>query len=83
VYDNQLDATGAMHVTIGDGGNREGLYTNWKTPTPTWSFFHKSEYGSGLLRLINKTTAEWEWHENSSPEPYSRADSYVLNNIAV
>ena len=38
VYDLQNDATGAMHVTIGDGGNREGLYTKrvpLARPSPT------------------------------------------------
>ena len=71
-----------MHITIGDGGNREGLYTHWQSPIPAYSAFHASEYGSGLLRLINATTAVWEWHVNSDDES-KIADSFVLNNIAV
>jgi len=81
VYNLQNDATGAMHVTIGDGGNREGLYTKWQTPSPAWSAFHKSEFGSGLLTFINATNAQWTWHMNSADESII-ADSYSLINIA-
>jgi hypothetical protein len=80
-YNMQNDPTGAMHVTIGDGGNREGLYTSWVTPTPAWSAFHKSEYGSGTLTFYNASVAEWQWHMNSADESVV-ADSFVLNNIA-
>jgi 3',5'-cyclic AMP phosphodiesterase CpdA len=29
VYNNQLDPKGPYYITIGDGGNREGLAANW------------------------------------------------------
>jgi hypothetical protein len=29
VYDNEVDPCGPVYITIGDGGNREGLALEW------------------------------------------------------
>uniref|UniRef100_A0A6V7QXW0 Purple acid phosphatase n=1 Tax=Ananas comosus var. bracteatus TaxID=296719 RepID=A0A6V7QXW0_ANACO len=34
VYNNTADPCGAVHVTIGDGGNREGLASDFAEPAP-------------------------------------------------
>ena len=57
------------------------LPRRWQSPSPAWSAFHKSEYGSGLLTFINATNALWTWHMNSADESII-ADSYTLINIA-
>ncbi|KAJ8622071.1 hypothetical protein MRB53_030600 [Persea americana] len=37
VYNGKVDPCGAVHVTIGDGGNREGLAQRYKNPKPDWN----------------------------------------------
>ena len=81
-FNNAVDPTGAMHVTIGDGGNREGLYTKWLSPQPKWSAYRDAEYGHGELTLLNASVAQWTWIRNADPEPVS-TDAYTLYNIAV
>jgi hypothetical protein len=68
VFNNKLDPTGAVHVTIGDGGNREGLYNNWENPQPAYSAFREAFYGHGELTLVNDTHASWAWLRNDDGE---------------
>jgi hypothetical protein len=68
VYDNKADPTGAVYITIGDGGNREGLYSNWKNPQPAYSAFREAFYGHGELTLVNDTHARFAWLRNDDGE---------------
>ena len=52
-----------MYITIGDGGNREGLATKWLAQTPV-SAFRMATYGHGELQVVNATAAHWTWHTN-------------------
>ena len=74
VFDNALDASGAVHITIGDGGNREGLYNNWNSPQPAWSAFRDAFYGHGELSLVNDTHARFAVFRNDDGE-HVEADS--------
>lgn len=61
------DDEGCVFVTIGDGGNREGLYDRWKTDDsmPEWvAFRNGSHYGRGDLVVLNKTHLRWQWWPN-------------------
>jgi hypothetical protein len=73
VVDNAVAAGGScapVYVTIGDGGNREGLAAAWKSPQPAWSAFREASYGHGTLHLdADATTAVWTWHRNQDGEP--------------
>ena len=82
VYNNALDSTGAIYVTIGDGGNREGLYTNWVDPQPATSRFRQAEYGHGELTFVSATTATWSWIRNVDAEP-TPSDTLTITNVAV
>jgi hypothetical protein len=42
VYNGRLDPCGAVHITIGDGGNREGLARRYHSPL----YIHASEIWS-------------------------------------
>ncbi|KAF9595067.1 hypothetical protein IFM89_036526 [Coptis chinensis] len=64
VFDNEPNSCGPVHVTIGDGGNREGLAMMFKKPTPPISLFHEASFGHGRLRVLNQTHAHWSWHRN-------------------
>ena len=60
-YNNKRDAAGPVYITIGDGGNREGLATKWLAETPV-SAFREATYGHGEITLINSTACLWTWH---------------------
>ncbi|KAJ9542653.1 hypothetical protein OSB04_029159 [Centaurea solstitialis] len=64
VYDNNANPCGPIYITIGDGGNREGLAMNYQEPTPSISLFREASFGHGRLRIVNGTHAHWSWHRN-------------------
>ncbi|XP_075490856.1 LOW QUALITY PROTEIN: purple acid phosphatase 22-like [Primulina tabacum] len=68
VYDNKADPCGPMHVTIGDGGNKEGLAMLFRSPSPSISLYHEPSFGHGRLRVHNSTHAHWSWHRNNDSD---------------
>ncbi|XP_078436884.1 purple acid phosphatase 18 [Wolffia australiana] len=69
IASGRLDPCGAVHITIGDGGNREGLATRYLEPKPRWSAFREASFGHGELQIMNETHALWSWHRNDDDEP--------------
>lgn len=59
------DARGPVYVTVGDGGNREGLQRDWLPDAAGLSAFRAAAFGHGLLTIQNATHARWEWHDNA------------------
>jgi len=75
VYKNATEhCGGTVHITIGDGGNHEGLNpAEWVVPgrpapplydQPEWSQYRELAFGYGRLRLHNASHAEWQWFKN-------------------
>ncbi|KAI8010354.1 Purple acid phosphatase 18 [Camellia lanceoleosa] len=69
VYGGRLDSCGAVHVTVGDGGNRE-----------EWSVFREASFGHGELKIVNSTHALWSWHRNNDDEPV-RSDEVRITSL--
>ena len=67
--DGQCDPAAPVYITIGDGGNREGLETAWTNPQPEWSLFRQSSYGHGQFTAFNATHAQWRWLQNTALAP--------------
>ena len=59
-------SSGIPHITIGDGGNREGFAYQWNEPQPDWSAIREYAYGYGTLKL-NQSHAVWRWMRNDDP----------------
>uniref|UniRef100_A0ACD5ULI9 Uncharacterized protein n=1 Tax=Avena sativa TaxID=4498 RepID=A0ACD5ULI9_AVESA len=81
VYKGGLDPCGAVHITIGDGGNREGLAHRYHNPKPFWSVFREASFGHGELKIVNSTHAHWTWHRNDDEEPV-RTDDVWINSLS-
>lgn len=81
VYDGKLDNCGPVHITIGDGGNREGLSSSFMDSPPEISIFREASFGHGSLEIVNTTHARWEWHRNDDDEPVV-TDSIWLTSLA-
>ncbi|CAL5389278.1 unnamed protein product [Camellia sinensis] len=75
VYNKKADPCGPVHVTIGDGGNREGLAFNFKKPSPSISLYREPSFGHGRFRILNTTHAHWSWHRNNE------SDSLVTDDV--
>ncbi|KAL9268632.1 Purple acid phosphatase 18-like protein [Drosera capensis] len=81
VYDGKTDSCGAVHITVGDGGNREGLAHRFKDPQPEWSVFREASFGHGELKIVNASHAHWSWHRNDDDEPF-RSDEVWITSLA-
>ncbi|KAJ4764809.1 Purple acid phosphatase [Rhynchospora pubera] len=66
IYNNKADQCGPMYITIGDGGNREGLALEFEKDHKSahLSVFHEASFGHGRLKVINGSSAHWSWHRN-------------------
>lgn len=80
VFDNTVDPCGPVYITVGDGGNREGLALKFKKPKPSISVYEEASFGHGRLRVYNQTHAHWSWHRNNDSDSFV-ADQVWLQNI--
>jgi acid phosphatase type 7 len=78
VYKYECTAGAPTYITIGDGGNAEGLASEWVEPQPSWSIFRQASYGFGALQVINSTHAQWAWHQNGDLIP-AISDQVLFN----
>ncbi|KAJ4970495.1 hypothetical protein NE237_003594 [Protea cynaroides] len=68
-----------VYLTIGDGGNIEGLSTVLIEPQPHYSAFREPSYGHGIFAIKNRTVAYFSWHRNH--DGYAiEADSLWFHN---
>ncbi|KAL9270293.1 Purple acid phosphatase 2-like protein [Drosera capensis] len=68
-----------IYITIGDGGNQEGLATEMTEPQPSYSAFREASFGHGIFDIKNRTHAYFSWHRNQ--DGYAvEADSVWLRN---
>ncbi|XP_057438141.1 probable purple acid phosphatase 20 [Lotus japonicus] len=81
VYKDKADNCGPVHITIGDGGNREGLATKYIDPKPEISIFREASFGHGMLEVVNASSALWSWHKNDNDEPVL-SDSLWLTSLS-
>jgi len=81
VYKNQGNPCGAVHITIGDGGNREGLASEYQDPPSSLSIFREPSFGHGEFVIYNATHAHWSWHRNEDNESII-SDGVWINSLA-
>ncbi|XP_058074934.1 purple acid phosphatase [Magnolia sinica] len=58
------DPSAPVYITIGDGGNLEGLATNMTEPQPMYSAFREASFGHAIFDIKNRTHAYYSWHRN-------------------
>lgn len=58
------DPSAPVYITIGDGGNLEGLATNMTEPQPKYSAFREASFGHATFDIKNRTHAYYAWHRN-------------------
>ncbi|KAH9542938.1 hypothetical protein CY35_13G035400 [Sphagnum magellanicum] len=78
-YQMNIDPCGMMHITVGDGGNHEGLANEWLYPQPEWSMMREASFGHGELDVKNATHAYWSWHRNNDNEAVKADDVWITS----
>ncbi|KAH7282213.1 hypothetical protein KP509_35G019500 [Ceratopteris richardii] len=73
------DRSAPVYVTVGDGGNIEGLARTYIQPQPEYSAFREASYGHAILDIKNRTHAHLMWHRNDDGE-VSIADEFWIQN---
>ncbi|MBA0782524.1 hypothetical protein Gotri_000401 [Gossypium trilobum] len=58
------DQSAPVYITIGDGGNIEGLANNMTEPQPAYSAYREASFGHAVFGIKNKTHAYYSWHRN-------------------
>ncbi|RWR74377.1 purple acid phosphatase [Cinnamomum micranthum f. kanehirae] len=58
------DESAPVYITIGDGGNLEGLATNMTEPQPHYSAYREASFGHAIFYIKNRTHAYYSWHRN-------------------
>ncbi|KAK9755639.1 hypothetical protein RND81_01G040200 [Saponaria officinalis] len=79
VYDGKANKYGPVHITVGDGGNREGLSRSFQDPKPDISIFREASFGHGQLHVVNAMQAQWTWFRNQDDESVP-ADTCTFTN---
>ncbi|XP_051126994.1 bifunctional purple acid phosphatase 26-like isoform X2 [Andrographis paniculata] len=68
-----------IYITVGDGGNQEGLAAKYREPQPDYSAFREASYGHSTLEIKNRTHAIYHWYRNDDGKRVP-ADSFVFHN---
>lgn len=60
----EQDESAPVYITVGDGGNLEGLAGPFKDPQPAYSAFREASYGHAMLEIKNRSHAYFYWNRN-------------------
>ncbi|KAI3464898.1 hypothetical protein Pfo_021561 [Paulownia fortunei] len=73
------DDSAPVYITIGDGGNQEGLVTEMTEPQPSYSAYREASYGHGIFDIKNRTHAYFSWHRNQDGFAVEADSLWFLN----
>ncbi|KAJ4754527.1 Purple acid phosphatase [Rhynchospora pubera] len=68
-----------VYITIGDGGNIEGLASNMTEPQPSYSAFREASFGHAIFEIKNRTHAHYTWHRNQDGERVAADEEWFTN----
>ncbi|XP_037463837.1 phosphoenolpyruvate phosphatase-like [Triticum dicoccoides] len=73
------DKSAPVYITVGDGGNQEGLAWRFNDPQPDYSAFREASFGHSTLQLVNRTHAVYQWNRNDDGK-HVPTDNVVFHN---
>ncbi|KAE7997684.1 hypothetical protein FH972_002294 [Carpinus fangiana] len=73
------DKLAPVYITVGDGGNQEGLAGRFRDPQPDYSAFREASYGHSTLEIKNRTHAIYHWNRNDDGKKVA-TDSFILHS---
>ncbi|KAJ4897018.1 Purple acid phosphatase 10 [Raphanus sativus] len=75
------DQSAPIYITIGDGGNLEGLSTKMTEPQPKYSAFREASFGHAMFSIKNRTHAHYGWHRNQDGYAVEADTMWVYNRF--
>ncbi|XP_021740821.1 purple acid phosphatase 5-like [Chenopodium quinoa] len=75
------DKSAPVYLTIGDGGNIEGLANNFTNPQPFYSAYREASFGHAILEIKNRTHAYYTWHRNQDDEAVASDSTWFFNRF--
>ncbi|KAK2379641.1 hypothetical protein P8452_36051 [Trifolium repens] len=75
------DQSAPVYITIGDGGNLEGLATNMTEPQPSYSAFREASFGHAIFDIKNRTHAYYSWHRNQDGDAVEADSLWFFNRF--
>ncbi|XP_059647637.1 purple acid phosphatase-like [Cornus florida] len=75
------DQSAPVYITIGDGGNVEGLATNMTEPQPKYSAFREASFGHAIFDIKNRTHAYYSWHRNQDGYAVTADSMWFFNRF--
>ncbi|KAF8013513.1 hypothetical protein BT93_I1376 [Corymbia citriodora subsp. variegata] len=75
------DQSAPVYITIGDGGNLEGLATNMTEPQPKYSAYREASFGHAVFDIKNRTHAYYSWHRNQDGYAVEADSMWFFNRI--
>ncbi|KAL9461665.1 hypothetical protein AB3S75_004625 [Citrus x aurantiifolia] len=73
------DPSSPVYLTIGDGGNIEGLADRFTEPQPSYSAYREASFGHAMLEIKNRTHAHFTWHRNHDNEAVVADSQWLFN----
>ncbi|XP_022132405.1 purple acid phosphatase 5 [Momordica charantia] len=73
------DVNAPIYITVGDGGNIEGLANRFTEPQPSYSAYREASFGHAMLEIKNRTHAYYTWHRNEDHEPVAADSLWIYN----
>ncbi|KAL3497359.1 hypothetical protein ACH5RR_040091 [Cinchona calisaya] len=73
------DASAPVYITIGDGGNIEGIANSFTESQPSYSAYREASFGHAILDIKNRTHAYYTWHRNQDNEPVVADSTWFFN----
>ncbi|KAL7163808.1 hypothetical protein ACSBR2_039847 [Camellia fascicularis] len=75
------DINAPVYITIGDGGNMEGLANNFIYPQPNYSAYREASFGHAIRDIKNRTHAYYCWQRNQDNEPVVADSAWFFNRF--
>ncbi|KAK8954052.1 Purple acid phosphatase 10 [Platanthera zijinensis] len=70
-----------VYITIGDGGNIEGLATSMMEPQPDYSAYREASFGHGIFDIKNRTHAHFGWYRNQDSYSVEADTVWFYNRV--
>ncbi|KAM7262483.1 hypothetical protein ACFE04_000166 [Oxalis oulophora] len=75
------DQSAPVYITIGDGGNIEGLANNMTEPQPAYSAYREASFGHAIFSIKNRTHAYYAWHRNQDGYAVESDTTWFFNRF--
>ncbi|XP_061359311.1 purple acid phosphatase-like [Gastrolobium bilobum] len=73
------DQAAPVYITIGDGGNIEGLAKNLTEPQPAYSLYREPSFGHAIFDIKNRTHAHYTWNRNDDGDAVVSDSMWFFN----